>query len=85
MSLRMSVWQASFSCFISDSMHLMLFSCESTESLGADRSPVILADFMFDAATDTSNAWFASLRVLVFRHVKQDELSEKSSVQTGAV
>ena len=78
----MSVWQASLSCFISDSMHLMLISCDKRDSLGADK---FLADSRLTAALETSNALFESLRVFVFLQVKHDETSEKSNVEMGAM
>ena len=51
----------------------------------SDMSPRFSADLMILAAAATSNAWFASLGVLVFLHVRQDVSFEKSSVETGAV
>ena len=59
--------------FISDSMHLMLF-CWDTRSSSAALLRLVM-DLRRDAAADTSNFWFASRRVLVFRHVMQQDES----------
>ena len=59
-------------------MNLMLFSLDSA-CVG------LYAVFMSIAAIETLNAYFASLRVLVFLQVNHEVSFANSSVETGAV